>query len=318
MASIAQSVLELMGRTPMVRLERVGAGMPAPVVAKLEWLTPGGSDKDRVALKIVEQAEQEGLLDHETTIVEPTSGNIGISLAIVCALRGYRLILIMPEFVPQWRVKLLRALGAEVVLTPASRGMVGAVERAKELMAALPRAFSPAQFDNPANPEAHAHTADEIWAATGGHLSAIVASVATGGTISGIGRRLKARTPDLLVVAVQPAESPVLTGGTPGAHTILGMGPPFVPGVYDEQVVDQVVSVSEREAYQTIRRLLREEGLLTGPAGGAAVAGALRVARDMAPGADPVVVILPDALERYAETEVLDRLQPHPSRFGRT
>ncbi len=301
----------------MVRLERVGAGVPAPLVAKLEWLTPGGSDKDRVALAIVERAEREGLLDHETTVVEPTSGNIGISLAIVCALRGYRLILTMPEFVPQWRVKLLRALGAEVVLTPATQGMAGAVEKAEELCATLPRVFRPAQFDNPANPDAHAFTADEIWADTGGNLSAVVASVATGGTISGVGRRLKSLKPDVLVVAVQPAESPVLTGGSPGAHAIYGMGAPFVPGVYDETVIDRVLSVPEREAYQITRRLLREEGLLTGPAGGAAVAGALRVARDLPQGAAPVVVILPDALERYAETDALDRLRPPPSRLGR-
>ena len=309
MTPVAQNTLELVGNTPLVYLDRLGSDLPVRLAAKLEWYNPGGSEKDRVALSIVQQAEQAGLLNADTVIIEPTSGNMGLSLAIVCALRGYRLILTMPEFVPEWRVAVLRALGAEVVLTPAQQGMAGAVEKAEDLAATLPRVFRPSQFENPANPAAHTRTADEIWADTDGQVSALVASVATGGTVTGIGRRLKALKSEVLVVAVQPAASPVLTGEPPGGHAIYGMGPPFVPPVYDPAVVDRVVSVTEEEAYTTTVRLMREEGLLSGPSGGAAVAGALQVARDLAPSDGPVVVVLPDTIERYAETDALGHLQ---------
>ncbi len=309
MTPVAQSALELVGNTPLVYLDRLGADLPVRLAAKLEWYNPGGSEKDRAALSIVEHAERAGLLDTETVIIEPTSGNMGLSLAIVCALRGYRLILTMPEFVPAWRVTVLRALGVEVVLTPAQQGMAGAIEKAEELAASLPRVFRPSQFENPANPAAHTRTADEIWADTEGEVSAVVVSVATGGTVSGVGRRLKALKPDVLVVAVQPAASPVLTGNPPGGHAIYGMGPPFVPGVYDATAVDRVVNVTEKDAYTTAVRLMREEGLLSGPSGGAAVAGALQIAREMSASEGPVVVVLPDTIERYVETNALERLQ---------
>jgi cysteine synthase A len=296
---IADSILDLVGHTPLVRLHRVPGEGCAEILCKLESLNPAGSVKDRIALSMVEDAERRGLLRPGATIVEPTSGNTGIGLAMVAAVKGYRLILTMPEDMSLERRRLLARFGAELVLTPAIEGMTGAVYAAEELVRQHPDYFMPQQFLNPANPEVHrATTAREILAATAGELDAFVAGVGTGGTITGVGEVLKAHNPAILVVAAEPARSRVLAGGRFGIHAIQGIGASFVPGVLNRDVYDELVHVSDEDAIATTRRLTREEGLLVGVSAGANVWAAVQVGRRIGPGRR-VVTILPDTGERY-------------------
>ncbi|MBI2014347.1 MAG: cysteine synthase A [Candidatus Rokubacteria bacterium] len=298
-AKIAGSVLELIGRTPMVRLARLPAPGGAAVAAKLESVNPGGSVKDRIAAAMIEDAERRGLLRPGATIVEPTSGNTGIGLAVVAAVRGYRLILTMPEDMSVERQRLLARFGAEIHLTPAIEGMSGAVYAAEELMREHPDWFMPQQFQNPANPDVHRRTtALEILEATGGKLDAFVAGVGTGGTITGVGEVLKEKVPGVRVIAVEPARSPVLSGGRFRPHAIHGIGASFVPGVLNRDVIDRIVPVRDEDALGWSRRLAREEGLLVGVSAGAAVFAACAVAAELAAG-QLVVTLLPDTGERY-------------------
>lgn len=308
MQRIARNVLDCIGNTPLVELTKLGQTSPAQLLLKLESLNPGGSEKDRAVQSMLDAAEAAGALDFGAVIIEPTSGNTGLSLAMICAVRGYRLILTMPELVPEPHIKLLRALGAEVVLTPAPQGMRGAVDRANELSDEYDPVFLPRQFQNEANPAGHNQTADELWDATDGRLTALVAGVATGGTITGVGRRLKSLNPDIHVAAVQPASSPVLTDGDPDHHSLYGMGASFVPDIYDETVVDEVIDVQDAEAYTILGRLLREEGVLVGPTTGAAVAGAIKLARTLSQNDGYIAIIATDSIERYSATDALDRL----------
>jgi cysteine synthase A len=298
--------ISLIGSTPLVALARFGAagGAVARVLAKVEARNPGGSVKDRVALAMIEDAERRGTLAPGGTVVEPTSGNTGIGLALVCAVRGYRLVLTMPESMSVERRVLVAAYGAEVVLTPAALGMKGAIARAEELRATTPGAVTLGQFDNPANPAAHyAATGAEIWADTRGEVDIFVAGVGTGGMVSGAGRRLKEESKGRVkVVAVQPAESPVLTGGAAGPHGIQGIGAGFVPGNYDARVVDAVVDVSYDEAAARCRELARTEGLLAGISSGAALHAAAELAKKAANRGKTIVAILPDTGERYLST----------------
>jgi len=300
---IAETVLELIGGTPMVRLNRVVQEGAAEVVAKVESHNPAGSVKDRIALSMIEAAEREGRIKPGDTIVEPTSGNTGIGLAMVAAVKGYRLIVTMPEDMSLARRDLLARYGAEIILTPAIEGMTGAVYAAQELMNENPQYFMPQQFENPANPEAHRRTtAREILAATGGRLDAFVAGVGTGGTITGVGEVLKAEKPDVLIVAVEPARSPVLQGGRAGITAIQGIGAGFAPGILNREVLDEIMSVGDEDAIAMSRRLSREEGLLVGISAGANVVAALKVAKRL--GRDKrVVTVLPDTGERYLTME---------------
>ncbi|MCG0277497.1 MAG: cysteine synthase A [Thermanaeromonas sp.] len=300
---VAENIAELIGRTPMVRLNRV-VGDGAEVWVKLEFFNPGASVKDRTALSMVVAAEKEGRLKPGDTIVEPTSGNTGVGLAMLAACRGYRLILVMPETMSIERRKLFKAFGAELILTPGAEGMQGAVEKAKELVRENPHFFMPQQFENPANPAIHRETtAREILIQTGGELDAFVAGVGTGGTITGVGEVLKKELPHVRVVAVEPATSAVLSGGEPGPHKIQGIGAGFVPKVFNREVVDEIVTVGNEEAMETARRLAREEGILVGISSGAAVYAALQVAKRLGKG-KRVVTIAPDTGERYLSTEL--------------
>lgn len=304
---IYNDVAELIGSTPLVRLRRVASGLPAAVLAKLEYFNPGGSVKDRIACNMIREAEEKGLITRDTLIIEPTSGNTGIGLAMVCAARGYRLVLTMPETMSVERRRLLAAYGAEVVLTPGSEGMAGAVRKAQELAASHPNAFIPQQFANPANPAAHrATTAEEIWRDTGGEVDFFVAGVGTGGTITGVASVLKARRPSLRAVAVEPAASPVLSGGEPGPHKIQGIGAGFVPEVLDRSLLDEIIRVTDEDALHTARRLAREEGLLVGISAGAAAWAAIQVASRPENRGKNVVVLLPDTGERYLSTDLFD------------
>ncbi|MBX5464632.1 MAG: cysteine synthase A [Clostridia bacterium] len=303
---IVDDVTQLIGHTPMVRLRRLPEPGSAELCLKLESFNPGGSVKDRAALFMIRAAEAEGRLRPGSLIVEPTSGNTGIALAMVAAARGYRALIVMPEGASRERVQLLRAYGAEVVLSPDEEGMSGAVRMAREIAESTPGAFLPQQFENPHNPEAHRRTtAPEILEATGGRLDAFVAAAGTGGTLTGTGQELRRHLPDLLVVTVEPAGSPVLSGGEPGRSRIPGLGPGFIPPVLDRSVYDRIVDVSDEEAWQTTRRLAREEGLLCGPSSGAVVFAALRVARELGPG-KRVVAVAPDTGERYLSMGVFD------------
>lgn len=305
MKKIVNSVLELVGDTPMVELERLGrdAGAVARVVAKVELFNPAGSVKDRVALAMVERAEADGTLRPGATIIEPTSGNTGVGLALVSSLKGYRLILTMPETMSVERRRLVAAYGAQVVLTPGAEGMKGAIARAQALREEIPGSVILQQFENPANPARHYRTtAEEIWRDTEGGIDLFVAGVGTGGTVSGTGRRLKELNPAVRIAAVEPASSPVLSGGAPGAHKIQGIGAGFVPGNYDPSVVDLVVPVADDEAIATARLLASREGLLVGISSGAAAYAALQLAKREEYRGKTIVVLLPDTGERYLST----------------
>lgn len=305
MKKIVNSVLELVGDTPMVELERLGrdAGAVARVVAKVELFNPAGSVKDRVALAMVERAEADGALRPGATIIEPTSGNTGVGLALVSALKGYRLILTMPETMSVERRRLVAAYGAQVVLTPGAEGMKGAIARAQALREEIPGSVILQQFENPANPARHYRTtAEEIWRDTEGGIDLFVAGVGTGGTVCGTGRRLKELNPAVRIAAVEPASSPVLSGGAPGAHKIQGIGAGFVPGNYDPSVVDLVVPVADDEAIATARLLASREGLLVGISSGAAAYAALQLAKREEYRGKTIVVLLPDTGERYLST----------------
>lgn len=306
---IATDVTKLVGNTPLVRLNHVTNGLQAQVVAKLEFYNPANSVKDRIGVAMIEDAERKGLLKPDSIIVEPTSGNTGIALAMVAASRGYRCVMVMPESVSKERRVLIRALGAEVVLTPGAQGMSGAVRRANELVSTDPHYFMPQQFENPANPEIHRRTtAEEIWRDTDGQVDVFVAGVGTGGTITGVGEVLKARKPSVRVFAVEPAESHVLSGGSPAPHPIQGIGAGFVPAVLNTQVYDEVVQVSGQQAMETARALARQEGLLAGISSGAAAWAALQVAKRPESSGKMIVVILPDLAERYLSTALFQDL----------
>jgi len=298
-SKIAEDVLELIGNTPMVRLSRIVEPRMATLVAKLESFNPGGSVKDRICLSMIEDAEARGALKPGATVIEPTSGNTGIGLAMICAVKRYQIILTMPETMSAERIHILKSYGAQVVLTPAGEGMMGAVKRAEAIVKETPGAFMPQQFMNPANPEAHRrHTAQEILRATDGDIDAFVAGVGTGGTITGVGEVLKRRNPHVKIIAVEPKSSPVLSGGTPGPHMIQGIGAGFVPQVLNRSVIDEILTVTDQQAYDVSRRLAKEEGLFVGISAGAACWAALKVAKDLGAG-KTVVVVLPDTGERY-------------------
>ncbi|MDP2941743.1 MAG: cysteine synthase A [Candidatus Omnitrophota bacterium] len=296
---ILNNITELIGRTPLVRLNRLVKEGMSDVLAKLEYFNPGGSVKDRVCLSMVEDAEKGGLLKPGSTIIEPTSGNTGIGLAMIAAVRGYKCVLVMSREMSLERIFILKSYGAEVVLTPASNGMQGAIRKAEEMHRKIPNSFMPQQFKNPANPEAHRRaTGREILEATGGKVDAFVAGVGTGGTITGVGETLKQHNPGIKVYAVEPKNSAVLSGGKPGKHKIQGIGAGFVPEILNRAVIDAIIKVSDEHAFQTARLLAREEGLFAGISAGAAAWAALEVARDL--GKDKtVVVVLPDTGERY-------------------
>jgi cysteine synthase len=301
---VVNSIVDLIGHTPMVRLNRLAGPDMAEVLVKLESFNPGGSVKDRIAMNMVMTAEKEGKLKPGDTILEPTSGNTGIGLAMLAAARGYRLILIMPETMSVERRNLLKAYGAEYILTPGPKGMKGTLEKVEEILAEHPDYFVPQQFANPANPEIHRlTTVREILEQTGGELDAFVAGVGTGGTITGVGEVLKKEKPSVRIYAVEPEASPILSGGSPGPHKIQGIGAGFIPSVLNRSVIDEVLTVSNEDAMETGRKMAAQEGLLVGISCGAAVHAALRVARKLGPG-KRVVVIAPDTGERYLSTDM--------------
>ena len=307
--SIAEDVTQLVGNTPLVRLRRVTEGAVADVVAKLEYFNPGGSVKDRIGVAMLDAAEEAGLLKPDTIILEPTSGNTGIALAMVAAARGYKLVLTMPDTMSIERRVLLRAYGAELVLTPGKDGMPGAIAKAEELAKSDQRYFVPQQFENPANPAIHrATTAEEVWKQTDGKIDFFISGVGTGGTITGVAQVLKERKPDAKFIAVEPAASPVLSGGQKGPHPIQGIGAGFVPPVLDEDLVDEIITVGNDDALNLARRLALEEGLLVGISSGAAVVAALQVARRPENKGKLVVVVLPSSGERYLSTVLFSDL----------
>lgn len=302
--NIANNITDLIGNTPLVQLNRVSADLPAKVVAKLEFFNPGSSVKDRIAAAMIEDAEKSGKIKPNTIIVEPTSGNTGIGLAMVCAAKGYKLVITMPESMSQERRMLLRAYGAELVLTPASEGMGGAIAKAQELANSNPDVyFMPQQFENPANPEIHRHTtAEEIWRDTDGKVDIFVAGVGTGGTITGVGETLKAKNPNVKVYAVEPEASPVLSGGQKGPHPIQGIGAGFVPKALNTEVYDAIIQVPNEAAFSTARDMAQKEGVLVGISSGAAVWAALQLAAKPENAGKLIVVVLPSYGERYLST----------------
>jgi cysteine synthase len=306
---IASNITELTGNTPLVRLNRLTDGATAEVVAKLESFNPAGSVKDRIGVAMIDAAEKAGLIRPDTIILEPTSGNTGIALAMVCAARGYRCVLTMPETMSTERRMLLRAYGAELILTPGADGMPGAIAKAEDLAKADARYFIPQQFENPANPAIHrATTAEEVWRDTGGEVDIFVSGVGTGGTITGVAEVIKSRKPSAQFIAVEPAASPVLSGGPKGPHPIQGIGAGFVPAVLGLDLVDEIITVGNEDALETARRLAREEGLLVGISSGAAAWAAVQVARRPANAGKLIVVVLPDYGERYLSTALFSGL----------
>ncbi|MCA1856848.1 cysteine synthase A [Massilia oculi] len=306
---IANDVTELIGNTPLVRIRRLGRGAGAEILGKLEFHNPAHSVKDRIGLAMIEAAERAGLIQPDTVIVEPTSGNTGIALAMVCAARGYRCKLVMPDTMSNERRMLLRAYGAELVLTPGSEGMLGAIRRAEELVAADPRCFMPQQFNNPANPEVHRNTtAEEIWRDTEGRVDILVAGVGTGGTITGVSEVIKARKPGFQAIAVEPEASPMLSKGSKGPHPIQGIGAGFVPAVLNTGIYDEVIAVKNEDAFETARAAAREEGLLVGISSGAALWAAVQVAQRPENAGRMIVTIIPSFGERYLSTALYAKL----------
>jgi len=306
--NIANNVAELIGRTPLVRLNRVAAGVKPQILAKLESHNPANSVKDRIGLAMIEAGERDGkLIPGETVIVEPTSGNTGIALAFVAAVKGYQCILTMPESMSPERRAVLRAFGAKLVLTDPSKGMPGAIEKAAEIVKSMPNAFMPQQFENPANPEIHRKTtAEELWADTDGQIDALIAGVGTGGTVTGVAQALKERKPSFKAIAVEPAASPVLSGGKPSPHVIQGIGAGFVPDVLEIGLLDGIVTVDNDEALEMARRMAKEEGILCGISSGAAVCAALKYASGDGAELGMIVVIIPSFGERYIQTKLFD------------
>jgi cysteine synthase len=302
---IAENVTQLTGNTPLVRINKLTRGSAATIVAKLEYFNPCGSVKDRIGVGMIEHAEKTGIINKDSILVEPTSGNTGIALAFVCAVKGYRLILTMPETMSAERKGMLRAFGTELVLTPGSQGMKGAIDKADEIIKKNPKAIMLQQFKNAANPEAHRKTtAEEIWRDTDGLVDAVVAGVGTGGTITGISEVLKARKPSFQSIAVEPEASPVLSGGQPGAHKIQGIGAGFVPDVLNRKIIDRIVKVSNDDAFRTARRMVQEEGIFCGISSGAAMWAALEIGKEPEFQNKMIVVIVPSLGDRYLSTEL--------------
>jgi len=307
MARIYDDITKTIGNTPLVRINRMAKGSLAEVLVKLESFNPLSSVKDRIGVAMIESAEKCGILKKDTVIIEPTSGNTGIALAFVCAAKGYRLILTMPETMSIERRTLLKMLGAELVLTPGSEGMIGAIRRAEELVKQTPNAWMPQQFKNPANPEIHRKTtAEEIWRDTDGKVDIFVGGVGTGGTITGVAEVIKAKKSGFKAIAVEPKASPVLSGGKPGPHKIQGIGAGFIPDVFNIKIIDEIIQVSNEDAFETSRRLAREEGILCGISSGAALWAALEVSKRPENRGKLIVVILPDTGERYLSTPLTE------------
>jgi cysteine synthase len=305
MAEIYQDITQTIGATPLVRLNWITAGLHATVLAKLEFRNPLGSVKDRIGLAMITSAEKQGLINKDTLIVEPTSGNTGIALAFVCATKKYRLVLTMPETMSMERRKLLRHLGAELVLTPGNEGMKGAINKAKEIVSQTANAYMPDQFSNPANPESHRKTtAEELWKDTAGGADFLVSGVGTGGTITGVAEVIKSRKPSFKAVAVEPADSPVLSGGKPGSHKIQGIGAGFVPAVLNTKIIDEIIPVTNVHAFETARALAKHEGILCGISSGAAAWAALAIGKRPENKGKQIVVILPSTGERYLSTDL--------------
>ena len=305
MSQIAKSLIDLIGNTPLLELSNYNNSnhLEARLIAKLEYFNPAGSVKDRIGYAMIKDAEDKGLIHKDSVIIEPTSGNTGIALAFVAASKGYRLILTMPETMSIERRNLLKALGAELVLTPGPDGMKGAIKRAEELAAQTPHSFIPQQFKNPANPAIHrATTAEEIWRDTDGKVDIFIGGVGTGGTITGVGEVLKQRNPNVKIIAVEPTDSPVLSGGNPGSHKIQGIGAGFVPDIFNKDIVDEIFKVKNEEAFETSRKLARTEGLLVGISSGAATYAATEIAKRPENKGKTIVVLLPDTGERYLST----------------
>jgi cysteine synthase A len=307
---IANNITELIGNTPLVRLNRLTEGLEAEVLAKLEYFNPAHSVKDRIGVAMIDAAEKAGLIDKNSIIVEPTSGNTGIALAFVCAARGYKSIIIMPDTMSKERRMLLRAFGAELILTPGSEGMPGAIAKANELARNDPRVFIPQQFQNPANPDIHRNTtAVEIINDTDGQLDYFVSGVGTGGTITGVGEALKKHNPEIKVIAVEPKDSPVLSGGEKGKHPIMGIGAGFIPDVLNTSIYDEIIQVSGPDSFETARKMASQEGLLVGISSGAATWAALQIAKRPEAAGKRIVVIIPSFGERYLSTPLYENLQ---------
>jgi cysteine synthase A len=305
MTRINADISRVVGKTPLVRLNRITRDLKATILAKLEFQNPLASVKDRIGVSMIEAAENQGLIDPHTTIVEPTSGNTGIALAFVCAAKKYRLILTMPETMSVERRALLRHLGAELFLTPGPEGMKGAIAKARDILAHNPKAYMPNQFANPANPEIHRRTtAEEIWSDTGGQVDFLVSGVGTGGTITGVAEVIKSRKPSFKAVAVEPADSPILSGGKPGPHKIQGIGAGFIPEVLNTRIIDEVVTVTNEDAFETARQVAKQEGILCGISSGAAVWAAMQVAARTENEGKQIVVVLPSTGERYLSTDL--------------